>query len=284
MQLAKNKYGQIGRQQPSVGLEAQVVSAPMAEIQRDVYVSQSSVEQDNAQKNQAEWAQNQRRLQRQLELAEIKRERAQKERLERRAILNEQAQKIDPINEQLKSYFAMQGTMGETEKVVSTLLPPNPADFSASGGNLQYVPGLPVTGGDQFWADFRQERIVGNPLTRDGIFGPRTTDYDRFVAGEDVNQTNVVKIAGGTMLGRYHMDGTMGQTQSWTDWLTGLGQEVVGEKIRQELGPKPTTPSVPAQVIETRYLPSGTSTQQVLMYAGIGLGVLALAYVLMRKK
>jgi hypothetical protein len=93
--------------------------------------------------------------------------------------------------------------MGETALVSDSLLR-DPADFSSSGGNPEIVASDTGKRPIVWHADYRQHLIVGNPLTRNGEFGPAITDYDRYVNGVDVNQTDVVQIAGGTMLGRYN--------------------------------------------------------------------------------
>jgi hypothetical protein len=90
-------------------------------------------------------------------------------------------------------------------------IPPPPANYSSSGGNSDIVPSDESKRPISWAADFRQHLIVGNPLTRDGVFGPSVTDYDRYVNGIDVNQTDVIgmpantsNVAGGTMLGRWN--------------------------------------------------------------------------------
>lgn len=215
MILARNKFGQIGRQVPGVGLQAKVESPTMGERRGNVYVSPAQVEED-----QAYWAQKERE---QIARAQAEafankfRQKAQELQAQARAKAAAEFQKVaqvDPMNEKLKTFFAKRAMMGEDAKVVNNIALsfPKSADFSASGARPLLVPGEPMTGGNQWSADYRQHLIKGNPLTRDGVYGPGVTDYDRFVNGVDVNQTNVVdtgedNIAGGTMLGRW--DGRM---------------------------------------------------------------------------
>ena len=208
MHLAKDKYGNIGRKIPSSGTESKIQQPMTAEEQTDLYVSQSSVVKQDI-KNKLEEAKAQ--AQESANFAKRKMAQLAKEDIQKQKTAEvkqyQKASKIDPTQDVLKTYFAKQMSVSETKKVLNDLspasLPAAPANFSASGGNVQYVRGTPVTGGDQWNADFRTQMIVGNPLTRDGVFGPGITDYDRFVKGIDVNQTDVVKIVGGTILGRY---------------------------------------------------------------------------------
>ncbi len=89
--------------------------------------------------------------------------------------------------------------------------PRPPADFSNSGANMHLVPGDDPHGPYVWHSDNRRHMIKGNPLTRDGEYGPGVTDYDRFVNGVDVNQSVVagatMPVAGNTMLGRHEGQG-----------------------------------------------------------------------------
>ncbi|NJM09361.1 MAG: hypothetical protein HC883_00215 [Bdellovibrionaceae bacterium] len=207
MYLAKNKHGEIGRKVPGSGFDAKIDRSAFGERRGNVYLSESQIENDQAYWDQVE---NSTRAIRQAEavankVKQIAETRRQMQRAQEVSAFQRLA-KLDPMNEKLRQFYAKKAMMGETATAVSSLqLPSASADFSSSGANPQYVEGNPMTGGDQWRADFRQHMIVGNPLTRDGVYGPAVTDYDRFVQGVDVNQTDVVDapIAGGTMLGRY---------------------------------------------------------------------------------
>lgn len=299
MYLAKNKFGQIGRQQPFAGDEAIVHPSEMGREYGSVNVSHQKIAMDQARsleiekRRKAKDQQNRYRAEVARRLAETK------EAAKRTDVLRMESQKRDVAQDLLKQYFGKQAVLGETDKVMRSLLPPKPADFSNSGGNLDYVAGDDVTGGQQFWADWRQERVVGNPLTRDGIFGPRVTDYDRAAYGEDVNQSNVVKIAGGTMLGRYH-DHSMGALFDVNVPKIDVGSSAVqstlsklGINVNQKYLPsvsinlqqKPKTPAMP--VVATKPQPlmkkPGLSTTAKLGIGAAIAGAGVIAFMMMRK-
>ena len=200
MQLAKDKHGNIGRKIPSQGQEAKIARPVKAEEQSNVYVSQKSVMKQEI-KDKVEVAKAQAKEQANVAKQKIEKEAKQIQEAKKVKEVEkfQQAAKISPTMVALKEFFEKKQSQGETKAVLNALspasLPSAPADFSASGGNVQYVRGNKLaTGGDQWSADYRTQMIVGNPLTRDGVFGPGITDYDRFVKGVDVNQTNIVKI------------------------------------------------------------------------------------------
>jgi hypothetical protein len=209
MILAKGKNGRIGRMVPGVGLQARVMGAEQADRRGDVYLSTRSIEDDQKYFQAQEDRERAMREAKRMENIALRNARAIQARKHAESVKQFQAAaKFDPMNEKLKKHFAKKNMMGETEAVATSLFDRNsvlnpPADFSSSGGNLELVPGERMTGGDQWSADYRQHLIVGNPLTRDGEYGPAVTDYDRYVGGNDVNQWDTVNIAGGTMLGRY---------------------------------------------------------------------------------
>lgn len=203
MILAKNRYGQIGRQVPGVGINANVVPASMGEARGSVNISTRSIEEDQARYLAEEIEAKKKRQQDRIR--QVATRVATEARRKARGAQVMQFQKLaqlDPMNERLKAHYARQKGMGESELVSESLLR-TPADFSSQGGNPQIVASESGKRPIAYFADFRQELIVGNPLTRNGEYGPAVTDYDRFVNGVDVNQTDVVEIAGGTMLGRY---------------------------------------------------------------------------------
>ena len=231
MYLAKDKNGQIGRKVPGVGFDAKIQKPSRADRRGTVFVSHASIENDDKYwKNveSKEIAKNEALAAKRVIDRNVKEiERFKKEKsLEK----HQAPAKFDATENIMLNYFQNAFKKGEAKRVADALSPANlpsaPADFSASGGNVQYVRGSEMTGGKEWRADFRNQSLVGNPLTRDGVFGPAVTDYDRYVRGIDVNQTNVVDmpiagatrrgdlrslsrqvedlpIAGGTMLGRY---------------------------------------------------------------------------------
>lgn len=204
MRLAIGKDGKIGRQLPKTGEYAEVSSTPQGGRRGELYLSTHSIEADQAyyskKENEARALQQAKRVQRTVQQnAQQIKEIRNAQKVAHRDMIGS----YDPMREKLRAHFAKKAQMGETAQVIESLLPPAPSDFSQSGANPQYVSGLRMTGGEEWRADFRQHLVVGNPLTRDGAFGPGVTDYDRFVGGVDVNQTDVVEnVVGGTMLGR----------------------------------------------------------------------------------
>jgi len=234
MILAKNKYGQIGRQIPGVGLNARVKPASMGDDRGSVNISTRSIEADQA-KAEAEqkFAQTKNQQDRIRNIAKRIATEARKKAEGAKVMQFQKLANIDPMNEKLKAHYARMNGMGESEQVASSLLR-TPADFSQSGGNPQIVASATGKRPISYFADFRQELIVGNPLTRNGEYGPAVTDYDRYVNGVDVNQTDVVEIAGGTILGR--LDGQpvpngmagMGFDFSW-DGLVDAASNVISQ-------------------------------------------------------
>lgn len=243
MQLARNKNGQIGRQVPGQGLQAKVAKINMGERRGDLYLSTSQVEADQAywkQKEEETNALNQAKL-----MQSVAKRKADFIRLQ---IANQKTNafqavaKHDPMMEKLRAHYAKTGAMGETEAVAGSILA-NPPDFSSQGGNPEIIMSDYDKRPIAWRSDFRQHLIVGNPLTRDGVYGPGVTDYDRIVNGIDVNQTNIVEgatmgrehIVGGTMLGRLDgrnvkMPTNMGFDFSWggiTDWASNIADQTV---------------------------------------------------------
>ena len=227
MILAKNRNGQIGRFIPGTGLQAQVDVAPVGERRGSVNISARSIEEDEAFYNQQEAEARAIGQARRIEnIARAQAEQSQNQKRRKDVEAFQRLANFDPMNEQLKRFFTNRAGMGESEIVADSLLR-DTADFSSSGGNSNIVPSEGGKRAIAWRADFRQHLIVGNPLTRDGEYGPAVTDYDRYVQGTDVNQSNVVNlhaggvperllsyysetmddelpIAGGTMLGRYN--------------------------------------------------------------------------------
>lgn len=247
MYLAKDHKGNIGRQLPKPGLQASVSKTSMGDRHGQLYLSARSIEEDekhNAEKERQQRAR--KEAQRFNRIAERRAIEAREKIEAQKAKVRQKLAAYDPNTEKLKLHYAKKSTMGETSQTLESLFANPPADFSQSGANPQYVPGERMR--DPVWrADFRDHLIVGNPLTRNGEFGPEITDYDRFVKGVDVNQTDVVEIAGGTMLGRYNDEmapmgpngrgyngkpRAMGFDWSWdgvTDWASDVANQTVDE-------------------------------------------------------
>lgn len=197
MILARNKNGQIGRMIPGTGMQANVETANMGDHRGSVYISARSLEADEnyyAQKEREEsYAKETQRLKdiaiRQAEIIQHRKRAQDVEAFQRLA-------RLDPMNEKLKLHYARRAGMGESD-IVSDGLLRNPADFSSSGANPEIVAAEAGKRAIAWRADWRQHLIVGNPLTRDGEYGPAVTDYDRYVQGTDMNQLDVVNIRGG---------------------------------------------------------------------------------------
>lgn len=254
MHLAKDKDGNIGRKIPSPGPQAKVEKPKIADDRMNLYVSHSSVVKQEAKDKMAEakaLAKEQalvvqKTVQRMAKQIEDKKKSKEVEQYQK-------ASKVDPTMLALKNFYEKKQAEGETKTVLNALspasLPSAPADFSSTGGNVQYVRGNPMTGGQQWRADFRTQLIVGNPLTRDGVFGPAITDYDRFVKGIDINERDVVKVAGNTILGRYASDDinlsghTMGA--SFSDFASNLWSGVTSGV---QTGTQEAVSKIPSQV------------------------------------
>lgn len=244
MILAKGKKGQIGRKIPGVGFDARVAHTPMGEHRGQLYISARSIAADEnhyaAKEDEARRINEARKFKR---IAIQKAESLQAKKDHQRAVRSQALAGYDPMNEKLRRHFAKSGAMGETEQTIESLVANPPADFSQSGANPQYVNSSTPKPVVVYAADFRNTLPVGSPLTRDGSFGPAVTDYERIVSGYDVNQDNVVEIAGGTMLGRYNGSTAPGGTgvnhlkhrtrdgmgdwwDSITDFTSGVGDKL----------------------------------------------------------
>lgn len=202
MILAKDKHGRIGRKIPKMGFDAEIEAPEMAERRGNVYLSPQALEAEEAFRAQEEaWQKEKAKVQ---AIKAKAREKAIeiKKRLQHEDIMRSKAAVKNRDEELLAAYFKRQSMMGEEDKVARSLVT---ADFSASGGDPQIVPGESEYKG--VWgADFRWEKRVNNPLSRDGVFGIGTTDFDQIVKGTDVHQWDIphgMKIVGGTMVGKY---------------------------------------------------------------------------------
>ena len=226
MNLAKSPDGRIGRQVPHASEEAVVEVAPMASRRGNVYVSAQKIEDDQAYSDQQEAEQRAHMAGLRLMRAKERRAEIANELEARKKAENHQSlAEINPLNTLLTRYFAKQAATPESVKVANSLshdageareisrgILQNPADFAADSNKPEIVLANEDKRPISWRADFRQHLMVGNPLTRDGVFGPAVTDWDRFVHGTDVNQEDVVDVAGGTILGRY---GGQQMTEKW---------------------------------------------------------------------
>lgn len=227
MILAKGRDGRIGRQIPGVGLQARVDRPVMGEVHGNLYLSESSIANEQANRRKKEGHLAMQKAAAQISAANRRQHgRLGSIRANAQIKASRQAVNFDPMNEKLKHHFARQKTMGQDMMVSNSLYhaplwtrgttgqvltPVPPADFSNSGANMDTVPsGVPPE--PVIWhTDFRTHMIKGNPLTRNGSYGPGVTDFDRFVNGRDVNDQAIdgggnatEQIAGGTMLGRWN--------------------------------------------------------------------------------
>lgn len=223
MNLAKGRNGKIGRHIPGQGLQAKVVGASGPGYSRNLFLTEDQIVADQhyfKAKDQQARSMGRARIERakRKQLARMQQRRQQSMGVAAYQKLSQ----VNPMNDKLKLHFARQITMGQSQKVAGQLYhtpspsgatsgyhakPRPPADFSNSGANMHLVPGVAERGSVVWHSDNRMHMIKGNPLTRDGAYGPKVTDYDRFVNGVDVNQSIVeganMTIAGNTMLGRY---------------------------------------------------------------------------------
>jgi hypothetical protein len=312
MILAKNRHGQIGRQVPGPGLQARVSPSPIGDERGSVYLSTRSLEADQARYMAEEIAAKKKQQQERIRsVAKRVAEEARKNAQAQKVIAFQKLAMLDPMNERLKAHYARTKSMGESEAVVASLLR-NPADFSSQGGNPQIVASEDGKRPIAYFADFRQKLIVGNPLTRNGEFGPAVTDYDRYVNGTDVNQSDVVEIAGGTILGRDNGGipvpaGLAGKSRpmgSWYDDLITGASNVIKEtgselatqlpgQLADELNDAifqggQVTSQTGGTIVVQRQVPGTTTTQMVsgvpnwVLYAGGGL--LAMGFLLVLVK
>jgi hypothetical protein len=189
MQLARRKDGSIGRMIPGQGEEAKVANISLADRRGDTYLSQAVIDENDKflkrleLKKQAE--------KKAKELTKAKKDQSEKiSQAKMQAQIAEQqvAAQHDPLNEALKKHFALAARTSETVSTVKTLR----ADFSDRTEVVDDKPKRPMVAR----ADYRQNQIVGNPLTRDGKFGPYS-DYEKIVNG---TENEPVSYAGGTML------------------------------------------------------------------------------------
>lgn len=233
MNLARNKNGSIGRQIPGQGIQARTVPSRLGEAHGNLYLSAASIAREQADRAKKEYIQSEAIKKNKIAQAQKRRaERLQAQKGNQRIGASQAAAKYNPMNAKLAMHFAKQKTMGQDEMVATSLYhapnwtrgttgkvftPRPPADFSNSGANMDTVPSNQPVEPVIWHTDFRMHMIKGNPLTRNGSYGPGVTDFDRFVNGRDVNDQAIdgggdgterlagsERIAGGTMLGRLH--------------------------------------------------------------------------------
>ena len=239
MYLARDKYGNIGRQIPGASFGAEIAQPYAAESPGNVEIS-SAAQIDYQQKlrRQKYLAHKADRDQkRYAELARVNQAQALSGAQARNIAQFQGPKNYDPVNEKLKAYFARKMQMGSSSSDQVALSvsatsgavfkPVAPADFSQSGANMHLVPDDHPQETVVWESDFRTHMIKGNPLTRDGKFGPAVTDYDRFVQGTDVNDQSMgrMRVSGNTIYGRREGSGRATTLDRALRGLSGMGQD-----------------------------------------------------------
>jgi len=293
MYLAKSKNGMVGRVRKSHDGQAVIAPSTMGERVGNLYLSVGQIEADDKYWKQKD-EENRAKYQAQVVSAQAKRKaQSIQEQKSREAAQRQQAQIPEDLTQRkLKKYFAQTMGMSQTERVARSLQ----ADFSQT----EMLPGkrayTPVAR-----ADYQNHQITGNPLTRNGNYGP-VTDFDRFVNGTE-NENDFVKYAAGTMY-RKPVPGQFGW--EWSDvgdWFADAGSNVADElqdqgpaaiaaaaaaAIKDSLmPPKPPPPPAPAPRAPgssvMTYLPGSSAVNQAAASLGVppavlwgmgGLGVL----------
>jgi len=192
MYLGINKNGQVGRITRNIGETAIIAETHAVDALRDVGLNPRSILQQSKEMRESEVLKRKRDS-----------ERKAKRRSQEAADFKEQSRRVklmqaqqatakhNPDEEKLRTYFAMQSKLTESEKTTRRMS----ADFNIndevrdSGQKRPVVPR----------ADFQIERLTGNPLTRNGAYGP-VSDFDYIVKGRDVNDRTV--LVSGTMYRR----------------------------------------------------------------------------------
>lgn len=189
MMLAKRKDGTIGRMVRSMGETAVVEDSPLADRRGDLYLSKSSIaENANYIQQLANKKAKEDQVRAEAYASQLQADKIRNARMQTQIQSEQKAAMFNPMNEALKKHFAIVANKTQTETVASTVR----ADFS-DRTEIRDPNAKPAL---NQYADFRQNRIVGNPLTRDGSYGV-VTDYDRIVRG---NEDLPIRYAGGTML------------------------------------------------------------------------------------
>lgn len=318
MNLAKDKYGRIGRKIPGRGFDAQVEPPEAGDRIGNVYLSPSTFEEEEAQRSKEEAEQKARKAwqERQKAVQKAKELMARKQHME---ITQDRARIQNRDQALLADYFQRQMGMSEESKVARSLVT---ADFSESGADPQIVPVGPEYKG--VWrADYRWEKTVGNPLSRDGEFGLGVTDFDRIVKGDDIHQWNQVntsrslspqgealRIVGGTMVGKFNdVEGHMNRNQMGFDWswdsisssVSDLADKTwdqlqsdlpkeLAEQIQGEIFGSGGGSGQPGTVVVTRpvYQPVAAASQAMgvppwAIYAGVGMIGIGLMFMMFKK-
>lgn len=299
MLLAKDKNGRIGRKIPNKGFNAQIEIPPEASHLGDVYLNTNRLEHDERYWKNEEALQIAKAKARE-EQEKLKRKALELRSLERNhAIKDQQRKPLSRDQRLLGNYFRRQMGLTEQEKVARSLVT---ADFSQSGADPQIIP-VPDEYKGVWAADYRWEKVIGNPLSRDGVFGPGVTDYDRIVKGSDIHQWNEPTVVGGTQLGVYNdevkfaknnqLSGFGSLFDDLSDWASSvyegaleIADETLSEiraQLPEELKKLTNTelkkllasqgqPGVPTISIP-RYttVPAAAQNQNWVMYAGLGL-------------
>lgn len=196
------KNGRIGRVKNTINGVPDVATAVSADQRGELYVSTSTLARDQALLD-AEKTQ---------KLAVAQARKIQKENFQRKyyqdfLTAQKQAQleaKNKPLNSdevKMKRYFSEQMGRSETENVARTLK----ADFYDRTQILETQPSRPIVAR----ADFMASKLTGNPLTRDGAYGP-VSDYEKIVQGVELNNDRVTSVVGGTILRKHKHKSEMG--------------------------------------------------------------------------
>lgn len=186
------KNGKFGRIKNTINGVPDVAESPSADQRGELFVSQSTIMRDQ----QALLEENARK-------AEIKKARALKIKEDakryveefnraRALAINEKKNKvIDPDQLKIQQYYSQQMGRTQSENVARSIK----ADFTNNQRMIETHPNRPIVPR----ADFQQFQLRGNPLTRDGIQG-HTTDFERIVSGQELDNDRAGNVVGGTML------------------------------------------------------------------------------------
>jgi len=276
------KNGKFGRIKNTINGVPDVADAPSADQRGELFVSQSTIIRDQERLIQEKQIKAEMKKARALKIKEdAKRYVEEFNRARALAITEKKNKVIDPDQLKIKQYYSQQMGRTQSENVARSIK----ADFTNNQRMIETHPNRPIVPR----ADFQQFQLRGNPLTRDGIQG-HTTDFERIVRGEELDNDRAGNVVGGTMLRSVSQMG-FNFSDLWdkaTDSLQEQAEERIETEVTNWLNPPETTQ--PIQTVTNIRPPTTYSTSSIfsdipkpVLYGAGALALLGVGLLIMKK-
>ena len=295
MRLARMANGQVGRVLRSMGEQAVIENPSKADYSSSTDLDLSTLDQDQNYWRNVE-AQNKAQIMANQELNRARNEALKAQFNEtQESIKASQKIPLDPTQEKIKNYLIKQKNQTESERTVLRL---KPDFYDRESIPVGFEQGMSLRSGD-----YRQNDIMGNPLTRDGQYGP-VTDYDRFVEGGELDN-DIVQVVGGTMLRRLPPRPQMGRKSSkkmsgmgdfWSDLLTNTTAQLTEQvpealvaNLVGQLNPPPPPTNTVTTIIRAPAIAVNSAARKLgvppwVIYSAFGVLAGSLVLVLVKSK